>query len=156
MRREVPDAVEEYLIGLYVRAGRMGGGVGAGGAGAVGGGWGAKLAARLMRTKVEQRSGAAVGTPEEVVARVLAAHPDVERLPAEDRVRLAVPAAGWGLQEVVVDLEFGRPTTAAGGPGVHLVVTGFGKEGLISRSLTRDVTDQVWAAVTSAGRQPRN
>jgi hypothetical protein len=146
MKREVPEDVEKYLIELYGNAGRLGGAVGTGREGAIGGGWGGKLGARLLRTKVERRSGEAPGTPEEVVARVLAAHEDTGRLPAEDgRTRLVVPVGLTGLQQIVVDLEFGAATEA----GVHVQVTGYGKEGLINRSPTRKVTDRVWEAASA-------
>jgi hypothetical protein len=79
---------------------------------------------------------------------VLAVHPDAKRLPAEDRTRLAIPADASGLQEIVVDLEYGQPTTT----GVRLRATGFGKEGLLTSSYTRNITDQVWAAATSPDR----
>ena len=140
---DVPEAVEKYLIGLYGNAGRMGGAIGDGLPGAIGGGAGGKLAARLMRTKVERRSGEVPGTPEEIVARVLAANEGAERLQA-DRMLLAVPVGLTGLQQIVVDLEFGSATSA----GVHLQVTGYGKEGLINRSPTRKVTDRVWEAAS--------
>lgn len=153
MKPEVPEAVENHLVELYGGAGQTGGGVGGaigGGAagaagGSLGGRWGGKLGARLLRTKVEQRATRAEGTPEEVVARVTAAHRDTTRLPADDRVRLVVPAGG--MQEIVVDLEFG----AASEGGVPVRVTGYGKEGLFNRSPTRKVTDSVVASITSSG-----
>jgi hypothetical protein len=144
-KQDVPEVVEKYLIGLYGGAGRMGGAVGDGLPGAVGGGAGGKLAARMMRTKVERRSGEVPGTPEEVVTRVLAANEGAERLQA-DSVLLAVPVGLTGLQQIVVDLRFGSAKEA----GVHLQVTGYGKEGLINRSPTRKITDRVWAAASQS------
>jgi hypothetical protein len=146
MGKDVPAEVEEHLLAEYVGAGRAGGRVGAGAAGGFGGGWGAKLAVRfgLVRPKVERRSGVVAGTADEVLARVLTAHPDATRLPAEHLVRLAVPVGALGMQSVVMDLEFGPP-----GGEVRLGVTAYGMEGLLQGALTRKATDEVWAAASA-------
>jgi hypothetical protein len=89
-RPEVPAEIEEFLIGLSVRAGQIGGRIGGGAAGARGGARGGARSAARLPTKVEERSGDVPGTSEQVVARLTAAFPRATRLPAEDRVRLAV------------------------------------------------------------------
>ena len=152
MGQEVPAEVAEHLLAEYVGAGRAGGRIGAGASGALGGGWGAKLAVRfgLVRAKVERRSGAAAGTGDEVLARVLAAYPGATRLPAEHLVRLAVPVGALGVQSIVMDLEFGQPDSAASGE-VGLRLTAYGMEGLLQRAPTRKATDEVWATATAAG-----
>lgn len=162
-RAEVPAEIEQFLIGLSARAGQIGGtvgslaagsiaGPGAAGAGLAGGRGGARGGARgaaRLPTKVEERSGDVPGTPEQVAARLAAAFPRAVRLPAEGRVRLAVPVGATGLQQVVIDLEFG-PAESHASPGrVPVRLRGYGKEGLISRKPTRTVTDQAWSAVTS-------
>lgn len=152
MGQEVPAEVEEHLLAEYVGAGRAGGRMGAGAPGGLGGGWGAKLAVRLglIRTTVERRSGAAAGTADEVLARVLAAHPGATRLPAERLVRLAVPVGALGMQSVVMDLEFGQPDSATS-EEVGLRLAAYGMEGLLQRSPTRKATDEVWATATTSG-----
>jgi hypothetical protein len=159
---EVPAEIESYLIELYARAGQIGGSIGAAAAGAAGspgaalagsrGGarGGARGAARL-KTKVEVRDGEAAGTGAEAAARLIAAFPKARRLPADDRVRLAVPVGLTGLQQVVLDLELGPEQDGAAIPHVHAQLSGYGKEGLLSRKPTRTITDQAWAAVTSGG-----
>jgi hypothetical protein len=147
-RPEVPAEIEDFLIGLGVRAGQIGGTV----AGARRGGarGGARGAAR-MQTKVEQRTGEAPGTPDQVTARLIAAFPRATRLPAADHVRLAVPVGVTGLQQIVVDLEFGLAKEHADSVRMPVTLRGFGKEGLISRKPTRTVTDQAWSVVISEG-----
>jgi len=54
-----------------------------------------------------------------------------------------VPVGATGLQQIVIDAEFG----ATDGGCVHVRLRGFGKEGLISRKPTRTVTEQAWAAI---------
>lgn len=154
-RPEVPAEIEEFLIGLYARAGQIGGGVGGAIGGGLAGGFGggrggarggARGAAR-MPTKVEERSGDVPGSPEQVVARLTAAFPRASRLPANGNVRLAVPVGVTGLQQIVIDLEF-RSTDSHDGFGqVRVLLRGFGKEGIISSKPTRTVTDKAWSAV---------
>jgi hypothetical protein len=154
----VPAEIEDYLIGLAARAGQIGGAIGSGAAsasglapGAAAGRAGARGAARTaarMKTKVERRSGDAPGTAEEATARLIGAFPKARPLPAGDHVRLAVPLGLTGLQEIVLDADFGQPD----GSHVPVRLRGFGKEGLISRKPTRTVTDQAWAAILSDGR----
>ena len=158
---EVPAEIEAYLVGLSAHAGQIGGAfgsvaagaiggpgaaLGAGRGGARGGAWGA---ARL-KTKVEQRSGAAAGTTEQVAARLIAAFPKAIALPTAGRVRLAVPVGVTGLQQIVIDAEFGPANESS----VQVRLRGFGKEGLISRKPTRTVTEQAWAAIMSTGDRP--
>jgi hypothetical protein len=134
---EVPAAVEEYLVGLFStndaasRFTRGGGG-----------GW----AARRLRTRVEWRSGIAVGTVEEVVGRLSRVFPRARPLPADDRLRLSVPVGVTGLQRIVVDVVL-VTSAAADGTGLLAEVYGYGKEGLLRRGPTRRITDQAWAAV---------
>ncbi len=149
---EVPEAVEEFLIGLSAAAGQLGGGIGGGlaghgGAGGRGGARGGARAARMLKTIVEQRAGVAPGTPDQVVARLIAALPAAMQLPADDHVRFAVPVGRTGLQQIVVDLVFGLPATTPSGPGVQVRLCGYGKEGLLSRKPTRTVTDRAWSVV---------
>ena len=134
---EVPPEIEDYLVGLSAHAGEIGGS-----AGARGGAWGA---ARL-KTKVEQRSGDAPGTAEQVTARLTAAFPKAKPLPVGDHLRLAVPVGVTGLQQIIIDAELGP----GDGTRVPVRLRGFGKEGLISRKRTRRVADQAWAAIMSA------
>ena len=153
---EVPPEIEDYLIGLSAQAGQLGGAIGSAAAGAIAGPGAAAGASRSgarggatgaarLKTKVEQRSGAAAGTTEQVAARLIAAFPKAIALPTAGRVRLAVPFGVTGLQQIVIDAELGP----GGRARVHVRLRGFGKEGLISRKPTRAVTDQAWAAITS-------
>lgn len=150
----VPEAVEEYLVGLNARAGQLGGGIGGGLAGARragerGGARGGARGARMLKTVVEERSGVASGTAGEVLGRVLAAVPQVRRLGGGgDLVRVAVPVGRTGLQHVVVDLVFGPPVGATAGPETLVRVRAYGKEGRLYRKSTADVADQVWEAVS--------
>jgi hypothetical protein len=157
----VPPEIEDYLIGLYARAGQLGGSIGGIAAGAVGGPGaaaagsrggargGARGAARL-KTKVESHSGEVRGTPAEITARLAAAFPKAVPLPAADRVRVAVPLGLTGLQQIVIDLMLGSAQDGPDGPRVLITLCGYGKEGIINRKPTRTVTDQAWAAVTAA------
>jgi hypothetical protein len=156
----VPDEVENYLIGLYARAGQLGGSIGGVAAGAIGGPGaalagsrggargGARGAARL-KTKVESRSGEARGAPADITARLTRAFPKAVPLPAADRVRVAVPLGLTGLQQIVIDLILGPARDASDGTRVPVTIYGYGKEGVINRKPTRTVTDQAWAAVTA-------
>jgi hypothetical protein len=159
---EVPAEIENYLIELSARAGQIGGSIGAAAAGAAGspgaalagsrgGARGGARGAARMKTKVEVRAGQAAGTGAEAAARLIAAFPKAKRLPAGDRVRLAVPVGLTGLQQVVLDLELGLEQDGAAIPHVHAQLRGYGKEGLLNRKPTRTITDQAWAAVTSGG-----
>jgi hypothetical protein len=151
---EVPAEIEGYLIDLCARAGQIGGAIGgiaagaiagpgaAAGAGRGGARGGARGAARL-RTKVEERTGDVPGTADQAAARLTAAFPRAQPLPAGGGVRLAVPVGATGLQQIILDAEFGP----AGDAAVYVRLRGFGKEGLINRKPTRTVTDQAWAAV---------
>jgi hypothetical protein len=143
---EVPAEIEDYLIGLSARAGQIGGSVG-GRAGARGGERGGARGAARMKTKVERRSGDAPGTAEQAIARLTGAFPKARALPAGDHVRLAVPLGRTGLQQVVLDAEFGQSAESH----VPVRLRGFGKEGLISRKPTQTVTSQAWAAIMSEG-----
>lgn len=137
----IPPAVEEYLIGLFASAGGLGGGA----AGARGGAAGGAAGARRLKTRVEERSGRATGMPIEVRRRLDEVVP--ERIPLErpdsDGERFAVPVGRTGLQQIVVDLE----ATAADGGGIDLVMTAYGKEGLISRRPTRRTADRIWGSI---------
>ena len=148
-RPDVPADIEQYLIGLYAQAGRVGGSLGARGVGGGAGAVGASFSARRMRTKVEEHAGQVPGTVSEVAARLAAAFPRGERLPAADRLRLAVPVGPMGLQQIVLDAEL----YPAGPAMSHVRLRGFGKEGLINRHPTKTVTDQAWAALLG-GVQP--
>jgi hypothetical protein len=157
----VPVEVEDYLIELYARAGQLGGAIGGIAAGGVGGPGaalagsrggargGARGAARL-KTRVESRSGEARGTAADIAARLMRAFPKATPLPAADRVRVAVPLGLTGLQHIVIDLQLGPAQDAPDGPRVPVILTGYGKEGLINRKPTRTVTEQAWVAVTAA------
>ncbi|HEX9034649.1 MAG TPA: hypothetical protein VF834_22625, partial [Streptosporangiaceae bacterium] len=156
---EVPAEIEQFLIGLTVRAGQIGGAIGGlagGGIGGLAGGGiggargGARVAAR-MPTKVEERAGEVPGSFDQVAARLVAAFPRAARLPASDRVRLAVPVGMTGLQQIVIDLAIGPPESQSQPGRVPVRLRGYGKEGLISRKPTRTVTDQAWSAATSEG-----
>lgn len=145
---EIPPEVEDYLIGLSARAGQIGGSIGgaiAGGpSGAAGARGGARGAARIT-TKVERRSGTVPGTAEQVADRLLAAFPKALRLPADGRIRMAVPLGITGLQQIVLDAEL-----EPGEDGTTTVrLRGFGEEGLLNRKPTRAVTDRAWAALTA-------
>ena len=84
-----------------------------------------------------------------MTARLTAAFPKATRLPAGDHLRLAVPVGVTGLQQIIIDAEFGP----GDGTHVHVGLRGFGKEGLINRKPTRTVTDQAWAVITSGADQ---
>jgi hypothetical protein len=157
-RPEVPAEIEEFLIGLYARAGQIGGALGGVAAGAMagpgaaagarrGGGRGGARGAARLATRVEERTGDAPGAAEQIAARLAAAFPRATRLPANEHVRLAVPVGLTGLQQVVIDLEFRAAEHQADKGGVPVRLRGFGKEGLLSRKPTRTVTDQAWSAV---------
>jgi hypothetical protein len=141
----VPPEIEDYLSGIVVRAGQLGGAIG-GAAGSRGGARGGARGASHLKTKVEQRNGDVPGSVEEVTARLTRAFPKARPLPAGGHVRLAVPVGLTGLQQIVVDVEL----SAVDGTRVHVELRGFGKEGLISRKPTRTVTDQAWAAIASS------
>jgi hypothetical protein len=154
---EVPAEIEDYLIGLSARAGQIGGAIGsvaagsiAGpGAAAAGGRGGARGGARgaaRLKTKVELRAGDVAGTAEQVASRLTAAFPKAKPLAAGDHLRLAVPLGVTGLQQIVIDVEFGLDD----GSRVPVRLRGFGKEGVINRKPTRTITDQAWAAITAA------
>jgi hypothetical protein len=100
---------------------------------------------------VEERSGDAPGTADQIAARLVAAFPRATRLPLSEHVRLAVPVGLTGLQQIVNDLEFRTAEDQADNGRVPVRLRGFGKEGLISRKPTRTVTDQAWSAVVTAG-----
>jgi hypothetical protein len=158
----VPPEIEDYLIGLYARAGQLGGSIGGIAAGAVGGPGAAAAAgsrggarggargAAMLKTKVESHSGEARGTPAEITARLAAAFPKAVPLPAADRVRIAVPLGLTGLQQIVIDLMFGSALDGTDRPRVLITLCGYGKEGILNRKPTRTVTDRAWAAVTAA------
>jgi hypothetical protein len=142
---QIPPAVEEYLIGLFSSAGGLGGKVGGGAAGAKGGAKGGAAGAKRLRTRVEERLGRATGGTDQLWRRLDEALPkriELER-PDSDGVRFAVPVGRTGLQQVVVDLE----ATAVPTGGVDLVMTAYGKEGLISTRPTRRTADEIWAAI---------
>jgi hypothetical protein len=154
---EVPAEIEDYLIGLSVRAGQIGGAIGGVAAGAVagpaaragaarGGGRGGARGAARLKTKVEHRTGDAPGTAEQIAARLRSAFPKAAPLEGGDHLRLAVPVGVTGLQQIVIDVEFGVIGTA----GLPVQLRGYGKEGLLNRHPTRTVTDLAWAAVMSA------
>lgn len=161
-RADVPAEIEEYLIGLYVRAGQIGGAIGGVAAGSIvgpaaaagalrGGGRGGAMGAARLPTKVEERTGDAPGTANQIAARLVAAFPRATRLPSSEHVRLAVPVGVTGLQQIVVDLEFRAAEDQADSGRVPVRLRGFGKEGLLSRKPTRKVTDQAWSAISTGG-----
>jgi hypothetical protein len=148
-QRAVPEAVEEYLVGLIATAGQPGGRAARGSAGARRGSRGVARTARIMKTVVEERAGVAPGTPDQVVSRLLAAIPKARELPGGgDRIRFAVPLGHTGLSQAVIDLVFGPATpTKEGGLGVQVHLYGYCKEGLLSRQPTRAAANRVWSAV---------
>lgn len=149
----VPQQVEEYLIGIYARAGSIGGsvggriGAGAPGAsgGASGGARGGARGARRLATVVEERSGHVDLSEAEVRDRIMARLPGAEPLPADDVWRVTVPIGVTGLQRVVVDL-----VTSPENGGSHVLLRAFGKEGVITRHPTRRTATDLWAALTGA------
>lgn len=148
-RPEVPADIEQYLIDLYARRGAAGGSLaawGGGGAGAAG----ASFTARRLRTKVEEHAGQVPGTVAQAAARLAAAVPVAQQLPAADNCRLAVPVGLTGLQQIILDAEF----YPAGPAMSHVRLRGFGKEGLVNRNQTRRVTDRAWAALLGVRQQP--
>ena len=160
-RPEVPAEIEAFLIGLYARAGQIGGAIGGGAAGLIaghvgaaaragrGGARGGARGAARLPTKVEERSGDVPGTPEQVVTRLTAAFPRAALLSAENHVRLAVPVGVTGLQQIVIDLEIGPVDSQEDSGNIRVRLRGFGKEGPISRKPTRKVTDQAWSAIVA-------
>lgn len=105
----------------------------------------------MLKTAVQERAGVAPGTSDQVMARVVAAIPDQERLQSTgDLERFVVPVGRTGLQQVVVDLLFGAPTpTRGGGPGLQVRLRTYAKEGLLSRKPSVTVAERVWSAVTN-------
>jgi hypothetical protein len=149
---EVPADIELYLARLSASAGQWGRAVDLAGADPEAGGHylhraAARAAARL-KMKVEERTGDAPGTAEQVKARLIAAFPKARIAPSGDRLRLLVPVIATRAQRIVVDVEFGAPTESR----VPVRMRGFGMEGRISRKPTRTVSDQAWAAIMSEGR----
>jgi hypothetical protein len=146
----VPAEVEAYFIEIFARAGQMGGSIGGGLGGGRGGARGGARGAARLKTLVEERSGTVPGDPEEVAARLTAAFPRAKRLPAAERLRLAVPVGLTGLQQIVVDLELVELDVGS----TSATLWGFGKEGLISRHPTLKVTDQAWSAIQAGQASP--
>ena len=149
---EVPADIELYLARLSASAGRWGRAVDLTGADPEAGGQylhraAARAAARLT-LKVEERTGDAPGTAEQVKARLIAAFPKARVAPSGDGLRLLVPVIATRAQRIVVDVEFGTPTESR----VPVRMRGFGMEGRISRKPTQTVTDRAWAAIASGGR----
>jgi hypothetical protein len=149
---EVPADIELYLARVSASSGQWGRAVDLAGADPEAGGQylhraAARAAARL-KMKVEERTGDAPGTPEQVKARLIAAFPKARVAPSGDRLRLLVPVIATRARRIVVDVEFGAPTESR----VPVRMRGFGMEGRISRKPTQTVTDRAWAAITSEGR----
>jgi hypothetical protein len=149
---EVPADVELYLARLSASAGQWGRAVDLAGADPeVGGQYLQRAAARAaarLKMKVEERTGDAPGSAEQVKARLIAAFPKARVAPSGDSLRLLVPVIAVRAQRIVVDVEFGAPTESR----VPVRMRGFGMEGRISRKPTQKVTDRAWAAITSDGR----
>jgi hypothetical protein len=147
----VPAEIGQYLARLSVPAGQLGRAVDAASASPHDAAQdldraAARVAARL-KTKVEERTGDAPGTPEQVTARLMAAFPEARVVAADDSLRLTVPVRVTRAQRIVLDLEFGAPAQSR----VPVRLRGFGLEGRFSRKPTRTVTDRAWAAITSDG-----
>jgi hypothetical protein len=142
---QVPPEIEDFLTALFARAGQIGGAIGGGSAGSRGGARGGARGAARLKTKVEERSGDVPGNADQVTTRLTSAFPKANRLAAGNHVRLAVPLGVTGLQQIIIDAEL----SPAEGKSMHVLLRGFGKEGLLSRNPTRSVTDQAWAAMTS-------
>ncbi|MGH9046735.1 MAG: hypothetical protein ACRDVW_05400, partial [Acidimicrobiales bacterium] len=106
----VPAEVEEYLVSLNVRAGKLGGSAGGllgGGllgaaAGSRGAARGAERGARRVGTVVEERSQLLPLTFEDVHQRVTSAVPRAQPMAAEGVQRLDVPFGKTGFQHAVV------------------------------------------------------
>ena len=148
---EVPAEIGRYLARLSVRAGPLGRAVDGASANPAAAlqdlDRAAARAAARLKTKVEERTGHAPGTVEEVTARLTAAFPDARAEPADGSRRLLVPVRLTHALRIVLDLEFGAPAQSR----VPVRLRGFGMEGPISRKPTRTVTDRAWAAITSDG-----
>jgi hypothetical protein len=106
----------------------------------------ARAAARL-KMKVEERTGDAPGTAEQVRARLIAAFPKARVAPSGDRLILTVPVRVTRARRIALDVEFGAPKESQ----VPVRLRGFGLEGRISRKPTQTVTDRAWAAITWDG-----
>jgi pyruvate/2-oxoglutarate dehydrogenase complex dihydrolipoamide acyltransferase (E2) component len=148
---EVPAEVGQYLARLSVSAGQLGRAVDAASASPQAAAQdldraAARTAARL-KTKVEERTGDAPGTPQQVTARLMAAFPKARVVAADDSLRLTVPVRVTRAQRIVLDLEFGAPAQSR----VPVRLRGFGMEGRLRRKPTRTVTDRAWAAIMSDG-----
>jgi hypothetical protein len=147
----VPAEVGQYLARLSVPAGQLGRVVDGASehpeAAARDLDQAAARAAARLKTEVEERTGDAPGTAEQVTARLMAAFPQAQVVPAADCLRLTVPVRVTRAQRIVLDVEFGAPTQSA----VPVRLRGFGMEGRISAKPTRTVTDRAWAAITSDG-----
>jgi hypothetical protein len=153
------DAELEQLLeeGLGA-AGRRGGRAGAGRAGAAGGGFGARVAARFLRTTRHEQE-IAIGTQpadddarliEDVLGhlgRVVWTVADADG----GRAARAVIGAGWlGMNPAVVDIRLR--------PGGRVIVRAAAKEGLIrqgtAKGAVRRVVDALTGAAGPAARSP--
>jgi hypothetical protein len=154
----VPPEVEQILVegyGAQARpAGELGAalgafanpyvtgrGVAAGGKGAE---RGAKRAAGILRTKVEERTGVVPLLPSVIAERALNSIGRTQPIPAGAMFRMLVHFGMGGMCPIVVDIE---ATEQNHGTLVH--VRAFGKEGLLSRHPTRRVADLVWKTLAA-------
>ena len=147
----MPAETGQYLARLSVPAGQLGRAVDGASANPAGAAQdldrsAARAAARL-KTKVEERTGDAPGTAQQVTTRLIAAFPKARVMPAGDSLRLLVAVRVTRAQRIVLDVQFGAPTQSQ----VPVRLRGFGMEGRISRRPTKTVTDRAWAAITSDG-----
>jgi hypothetical protein len=134
----VPPEVDQYLIELYARAGQIGGGSGGARGGARGAG--------LLKTVVEDRTGATAKPYSQLLAEVTAVWPRAKQLPAVGpALRIAIPLGVTGLAHIVVDI---KPSDSASTTAAPVLVRAYGKEGLLNRKPTARIADHVAQVIT--------
>jgi hypothetical protein len=144
-RRSGDAELEQLLEGGLSEAGRRGGHMGAGRPGAAGGGFGARVAARILRTTHhEQEISIGAWSPEDcarLVEDVLGHLGSVVWTAADGRAARGVIGAGWlDMNPAVVDIHLR--------PGGRLIVHAAAKEGPIRQRTAEG------AAAASSTRSP--
>lgn len=140
--------LERLLEGGLSEAGSRGGRKGAGRPGAAGGGFGARIAARILRTTHHEQE-IAIGdrSPDEcarLVEDVLGHLGEVVWTAADGRAARGVLGAGWlDMNPAVVDIQLR--------PGGRLIVHAAAKEGLIRQRTAQGAVRRVIEALSSAG-----
>jgi hypothetical protein len=155
---QVPPEVEQILVQGFGAEARSAGEVGAAlgtvvnpyvsgravAAGGRGAERGAKRAAGMLRTKIEERTGAVALSPSAIAERALRSVDRAQQIPAGAMFRMLVHFGLGGMCPIVVDIE-----TTEQGQGTLIRLRAFGKEGLLNRHPTRRVADLVWKTLAA-------